>query len=88
MEYLTEKRFADFEDRLWERFDKQDDLTRKMGERVAVVEAQSNKNEHRLDNLGANTKKTAAGWGAGVGTAAAGFVYGLLSLFWTRNGGQ
>lgn len=79
--FLTKSDFNNFEDKLWKRFDHNDSLSRSMGERVAIVEALANKNESRLDSFNTNTKKTAAGWGAGVGTAAAGFVYGLFTLW-------
>jgi hypothetical protein len=88
MEYLTEKRFDDFEDRLWNRFDKQDELSRKLGERVAVVEAQSNRSEQRLNTQTTDTRKTAAGWGAGVGTAVAAFAYTAFNLFFGKGQGQ
>lgn len=83
--FLTKSDFGSFEDRLWKRFDHNDSLSRSMGERVAIVEALANKNENRLDTLSSNTKKTAAGWGGGVGTAAAAFAYGLFT-FWKGHG--
>lgn len=79
--YLTKQDFQHFEKRLWERFDRNDDLSRTLGERVAVVQAQANQLETRLDSQTTNTRKTAAGWGASVGTAAAAFAYGLFSLW-------
>lgn len=82
---FTKSDFKSFEDRLWTRFDHNDDLSRTLGERVAVVEAQSNRNTSRLDSFTTDTKKTAAGWGAG-GTAAAAFVYALISFFWKGHG--
>lgn len=81
IDYLTKQDFRHFETRLWDRFDRQDDLSRTLGERVAVVETKANQNELRLDNHSSDTKKTAATWGASVGTAVAGFAYGLYTLF-------
>lgn len=83
-EYLTKQDFRSFEDRLWERFDRNDNLSRSLGERVAVVEARANTNEQRLDSQTTDTRKTAAGWGAGVGTAAAAFFYTALNLFFSK----
>lgn len=79
--YLTKQDFQQFENRLWDRFDRNDNLSRTLGERVAVVEAIANKNELRLDNHSTDTKKTAAGWGGAVGTAAAAFCYGIFSMW-------
>lgn len=85
-DYLTKKDFQHFEKRLWDRFDHNDGLSRTLGERVAVVEAQSNKNESRLNSFSTDTKKTAAGWGAGVGSATAAFCYGVYTLW--KGGGH
>lgn len=79
--FLTQEAFDRFEDRLWNRFNDSDALTRKLGERVAVVEALANKSDLRLDNHSADTKATAAKWGGGIGTAAATFVWALIQLF-------
>lgn len=80
-EFLTKTDFSRFEDRLWSRFDRSDDITRQLGERVAVVETKANENEARLDSHSTDTKKTASGWGATVGAAAAAFVYSLFSIW-------
>lgn len=87
-EYLTEKRFLDFESRLWERFDRNDDLSRSLGERIAVVEALANTNEKRIDTMSAETKKTATKWGAGVGTAAGAMIYTAFQMFFSKGSGQ
>lgn len=79
-QYLTKQDFREFTTELWTRFDRNDNMSRNLGERIAVVEAQANKNELRLDNHSTDTKKTAATWSAGVGTAAAAFVYGLITF--------
>lgn len=83
---LMKRDFEYFETRLWERFDRNDNLSRSLGERIAIVEAKSNQNELRLDTHATDTKKTAASWGGVVGTAAAGFVWGIVSLFWKGHG--
>jgi hypothetical protein len=83
--YLTKMDFDRFEKKLWDRFDTNDAISRGMGERVAVVEARTNTLENRLDTHATDTRKTAAGWGGGVGTAAAAFAYGLFSL-WKGHG--
>lgn len=80
IDYLTKTDFRYFEKRLWERFDRNDNLSRALGERMAIVEVKANENELRLDTHATDTKKTAAGWGASVGTAAAAFVYGLITF--------
>lgn len=80
-QFLTKQDFQQFETRLWDRFDRNDNLSRALGERVAVVEALANKNESRLDTHSTDTKATAAKWGGGIGTAAAAFVWALIQLF-------